>query len=90
MFHTLYHTSISYVEFYSFNDLDTIIHAFVSLRIDYCSSLCIGNLYKEEREIIIAVLASLHWLSLKPRIQFKVILMGFFLSVAWHFPKIYC
>lgn len=82
--------------FLSKKDLETIIHAFVSSRLDYCNSLYTGltkhNLNRlqlvqnaaarlltgtKKCEHITPVLAELHWLPVKFRIDFKILLFVF-------------
>lgn len=77
-------------------DLQKIIHAFVSSRLDYCNSLYIGISQSSlsrlqlvqnaaarlltgtrRRDHITPVLASLHWLPVRQRIDFKVLLFVF-------------
>lgn len=72
----------------SYNDLEKVIHAFITSRLDYCSYLglplklvarlqmvqnaaarLLTNTKKYEH--ITPVLASLHWLPVQSRIQFK-------------------
>ena len=80
----------------SYNDLEKVIHAFITSRLDYCNSLYLGlpltlvarlqmvqnaaarlltNTKKCEH--ITPVLASLHWLPVQSRIQFKTLLLVF-------------
>lgn len=71
----------------SFKDMETVIHAFVSSHIDFCNSLYIslGQLsrlavarlvtHTKKRESITPVLVTLHWLPVKFRIEFKVLLL---------------
>ncbi len=82
--------------FLSFNDLEVVIHAFISIRLDYCNSLYAGiNQFSlsrlqlvqnaaarfltgtKMREPITPVLASLHWLPVKFRVDFKVLVYVF-------------
>jgi len=82
--------------FLSFKDLERVIHAFITTRLDYCNSLYVGvnqaTLYRlqivqnaaarlltgtRKREHIMPVLASLHWLPVCFRIQFKILLFVF-------------
>lgn len=77
------------ISFLSFNDLEVVIHAFISIRLDYCNSLYAGiNQFSlsrlqlvqnaaarflagtKKREPITPVLASLHWLPVKFRVDF--------------------
>ena len=77
----------------SFNDLERVIHAFISSRLDYCNALYVGlnkgsiarlqlvqnaaaRLLTGTRifEHITPVLASLHWLPVHFRINFKILL----------------
>lgn len=77
-------------------DLQTVIHAFITSRLDYCNSLYFGlpkssldrlQLVQNaaarlltgtrKREHITPVLASLHWLPVKFRIDFKILLYVF-------------
>ncbi len=80
----------------SFNDLEVVIHAFISTRLDYCNTLYAGiNQFSlsrlqlvqnaaarfltgtKTREHITPVLASLHCLSVKFRVDFKVLVFVF-------------
>lgn len=82
--------------FLSFNDLETVVHAFISSRLDYCNSLYVGISHRQlsrlqlvqnaaarlltgtkKREHITPVLRSLHWLPVKFRIDFKILLVVF-------------
>lgn len=82
--------------FLSHNDLEIVIHAFITSRLDYCNSLYLGlpqaSLRRlqlvqnaaarlltgtRRREHITPILASLHWLPILFRIQFKVLLFVF-------------
>ena len=75
---------------------ETLIHAFISSRLDYCNSLLFGvpecHLHKSQRVQNVAarlifqesrichitpLLKSLHWLPVKYRIVFKMILIAF-------------
>ena len=83
-------------KYISKENTETLIHAFVSSRIDYCNSLLYGvpncHLHKLQRVQNAAVrlifeeskychvtplLKSLHWLPVKYRIIFKVLLITF-------------
>ncbi len=83
--------------FLSGPDLEIVIHAFISSRLDYCNSLYLGVSQSlaisrlqlvqnaaarlltstKTREHITPVLGKLHWLPLKYRIQYKVLLYVF-------------
>ncbi len=84
------------IRFLSFNDLEVVIHAFISTRLDYCNALYAGiNQFSlsrlqlvqnaaarfltgtKKREHITPVLASLHWLPVKFRVDFKVLVFVF-------------
>ena len=83
-------------KYLSKENTETLIHAFVSSRIDYCNSLLYGvpncHLYKLQRVQnaagrlifeeskychVTPLLKSLHWLPVKYRIIFKVLLITF-------------
>ena len=80
----------------SFIDLERVIHAFISTRLDYCNALYAGlnqgtisrlQLVQNaaahlltgtrRRDHITPVLASLHWLPVRFRIDFKILLFVF-------------
>ena len=77
----------------SFKDLERVINAFVTSRLDYCNALYVGmdqasikrlQLVQnaaarlltghKKRDHISPILASLHWLPVRFRIDFKVLL----------------
>lgn len=80
----------------SFQQLETVIHAFVSSRLDYCNALysCLSQDAVTRLQLvqnsaarlltktsyhshITPVLMSLHWLPIKFRIQFKILLLTY-------------
>ena len=80
----------------SYNELEMIIHAFVSSRLDYCNSLftCLNKASLDRLQLIqnsaarlltrsnrrchiTPVLASLHWLPIAFRVQFKVLVITY-------------
>ena len=82
--------------FLSFNDLNKVVNALVSSRLDYCNALytglsqsCLHRLQLVQNaaarlitgtrrfEHITPVLASRHWLPVKLRIDFKIVLLTF-------------
>ncbi len=82
--------------FLSVADLEIVIHAFISSRLDYCNALYLGVSQSlisklqlvqnaaarlltstKKREHITPVLEKLHWLPVKYRIQYKVLLYVF-------------
>ncbi len=70
--------------FLSRKNLETAIHAFITSRLDYCNSLYSGiSVFnsasrllegKRKYEHIMPILMSLHWLPVKYRIDFKIVL----------------
>ena len=85
-----------YRKYLTFDSAKTLMHAYVTSRIDYCNSLLYGlpnNLIKKLQSVlntaarvvtmtrkydhISPVLYKLHWLPVKFRIQFKLILLVF-------------
>ena len=82
--------------FLSAADLEIVIHAFISSRLDYCNSIYSGLCKKaisrlqlvqnsaarlltnsRKRDHITPILASLHWLPVSDRIDFKILLITF-------------
>uniref|UniRef100_A0A3P9BFF7 Reverse transcriptase domain-containing protein n=1 Tax=Maylandia zebra TaxID=106582 RepID=A0A3P9BFF7_9CICH len=82
--------------FLSRQHLETVIHAFISSRLDYCNSLYVGVSQSllsrlqlvqnaaarlltgtRKREHITPVLASLHWLPVSFRVNFKILMFVF-------------
>ena len=82
--------------FLSPKDLEKVIHAFISSRLDYCNSLYTGISHSSlsrlqlvqnaaarlltgtrKRDHISPILASLHWLPVRFRVDFKVLLFVF-------------
>lgn len=80
----------------SYKDLEIVVHAFVSTRLDYCNSLylgiseslvtrlqCVQNAAvrfltnTRKRDHITPLLISLHWLPVRYRIQYKVLMFVF-------------
>ncbi len=78
--------------FLSFNDLEKVIHAFITSCLDYCNSLYLGLPQSsiarlqmvqnaatrlltraKETDRVTPILASLHWLPVHFRIQFKIL-----------------
>ncbi len=77
----------------SYKDLEIVLHAFISTRLDYCNALYLGMSESlvarlqyvqnaaagimtntKKRDHITPVLISLHWLPVKYRIQYKVLM----------------
>ena len=77
----------------SFRHCETLIHAFVTSKIDHCNILLSGSLVRKlqyvqnsaarlltgsrKHEHITPVLRDLHWLPVHERIRFKILLMTF-------------
>ena len=77
----------------SFRHCETLIHAFVTSKIDHCNILLSGSLVRKlqyvqnsaarlltgsrKHEHITRVLRDLHWLPVHERIRFKILLMTF-------------
>ena len=78
------------------NDLEKVVHAFITFKLDYCNSLYVGLDQSSIRRLQIVqnaaarlltgkrkfdhvtpVLASLHWLPVRYRIDFKILLLIF-------------
>lgn len=59
-------------------DLEKIIHAIVSSRLDYCNVLYFGLSRRNlQRLQLIQNAAALHWLPVSFRIDFKIVLLVF-------------
>ncbi len=59
--------------FVSSQDLEKLVHAFITSRVDYCNGLLPKKSFQSEH--ITPVLRSLHWLPVTFRIDFKVLLL---------------
>ena len=73
-------------KFISLKTTETLVHAFVNSKLDYCNSLAFGLpkylLQKlitgiRKHDHITPVLMDLHWLPVNERIQFKILLLTF-------------
>lgn len=61
--------------FLSPKNLEIVIHAFITSRLDYCNSSLLTK--SNKRVHITPILASLHWLPVRFRIDFKILMITF-------------